>query len=128
MENSFIFIFLLFSFLFFFVRGLQFRPVFGSTIAHALFVLGTFFQFLPLFYFLISGYQAIRMVVDGRTLRAIKARCSIYVDNDAPAFRIGEWHRERTIRGRGVGGGEKVTDRGFYIFSRSQSDESKLGV
>lgn len=36
------------------------------------------------------GYQAIRMVVDGRTLRAIKARCCIYIDNDAPAFRIGE--------------------------------------
>ncbi|CAM9260483.1 unnamed protein product, partial [Ectocarpus sp. 8 AP-2014] len=34
------------------------------------------------------GYRAIRMVMDGRTLRAIKARCSIYVENDAPAFRI----------------------------------------
>lgn len=30
------------------------------------------------------------MVVDGRTLRAIKALCTIFVDNDAPAFRIGE--------------------------------------
>lgn len=31
------------------------------------------------------------MVVDGRTMRAIKARCSIYVENDAPAFRIRKW-------------------------------------
>ena len=30
------------------------------------------------------------MVVDGRTLRAIKARCTIFIENDAPAFRIGE--------------------------------------
>lgn len=42
------------------------------------------------FFFFRLGYQAIRMVVDGRTLRAIKARCCIYIDNDAPAFRIGE--------------------------------------
>lgn len=55
-----------------------------------------------------TGYQAIRMVVDGRTLRAIKARCSIYIDNDAPAFRIGERHRERTM---GTGGGRGETHR-----------------
>ena len=38
-----------------------------------------------------TGYRVLKLVIDGRTLRAIKARCSIYVDCGAPAFRIGEF-------------------------------------
>lgn len=36
------------------------------------------------------GYTAIRLVIDGRSQKAVKARCTIYVEDDAPAFRIGE--------------------------------------
>lgn len=44
------------------------------------------------------GYKALRMMIDGRQQRALKVRCSIYVEGGAPAFRIGECDA--------IGGGE----------------------
>lgn len=59
------------------------------------------------------------MVVDGRTLRAIKARCTIFVENDAPAFRIGEsecstWHGTVCYLRCTYGGG------GGYLLTRKR--------